>query len=148
MHGQVDTELRGIPLPRPFSASPPTHQLPRARQCRAWGWGGNAICGSNIHQVGGSSGSRSLEGIWGPRHWFLREKEPKKASEAKGLEPPSPSPALLKPLVFSAIIALYSPLAILAVSGTRRGQTAPNISSLLCFCRQSRSRVSRDIGST
>lgn len=85
----------------PFSASPPTHQLPRA-------WGENAGYGSDIHQVGGSSGSRSLEGMWGPRHWFLREKtEEGKRGQGVGVKTPPPLyPALLKPPASSARLPL------------------------------------------
>lgn len=68
MHSQVDTQLRDIPPPPSQLAHPHT-------SCPELGvLGENAGYGSDIHQVGGSSGSRSLEGMWGPRPWFLREK--------------------------------------------------------------------------
>lgn len=102
MHSQVDTQLWDIPPPPSQLAHPHT-------SCPELGaWGENAGYGSDIHQVGGSSGSRSLEGMWGPRHWFLREKtEEGKRGQGVGVKTPPPLyPALLKPPASSALLPL------------------------------------------
>lgn len=73
MHSQVDTQLWDIPPP-PSQLAHPHTSCPELGSVELGAWGENAGYGSDIHQVGGSSGSRSLEGMWGPRPWFLREK--------------------------------------------------------------------------
>lgn len=65
-----------LPLPSSlFSVAHPHTSCPEPGSAELGAWGENAGCGSDIHQVGGSSGRRSLRGIWGSRHWLLREED-------------------------------------------------------------------------
>lgn len=74
------------------------------------------------HWVGRNSGSRSLEGIWGPRHWFLR-KEGSQGRQVRtrggSQDPPRLSAALLQPPAPSTILILESPFTIYAVERNR-----------------------------
>lgn len=80
---------------------------------------------------GHKAGCGSLEGIWGPRHWFLRKED----SQRRQAKPRDWSQAAL-----TALCILYHPRARVSIrhlcSGAEQGEDASLLTSLTALLRE------------
>lgn len=136
------------PSPFSFLAWPPTHQLPRTRQCRA---GPGEAQGAGLTHTMGGKGHWQISGRGpeGPDTWPLREE--RSQGKPMGLRDWGPAAPTLPPIhpepgLPLQSLGLHSPPAIAAAGWGRDEDLVPSIPSWPLCGWYSRGDVSRDMG--